>query len=249
MHSTPHGNKQFGLHVVEIILGNYITPMATRKLGCIHLCVLQIRFGNYINIPQLVRKLGCLCLYVLQIKFGNCITTPWQQENWVASICMWCKSNLKTTCILAQRTRKLWKLLEKQYIFEKKVNHLKGIDLFKRLKLWWQKVSKKKWKGFKKTLRRVKKRTSIEHQNPYVWGVAKRIHKVEKKFWKGNLSLNSCTMYIILGMLVYYFTFICQVYYNMYLLIQEQRIMWPRIYHPKWKISMYLRTLETNFPT
>ncbi len=25
------------------------------------------------------------------------INTPWQQENWAASICMWCKSYLKTT--------------------------------------------------------------------------------------------------------------------------------------------------------
>jgi hypothetical protein len=82
-----------------------------------------------------------------------------------------------------------------------------------------KKASKKKWKGLKKTLRRVEKIASMEHHSPYVWDVAKRIHKVERKFWRGNLSLNSCTTYIILGMLVYYFTFICQVYYNMYLLI------------------------------
>jgi hypothetical protein len=41
------------LHVVEITFKNYITPMATRKVGCIHdLYVLQIKFGNYINMPH-----------------------------------------------------------------------------------------------------------------------------------------------------------------------------------------------------
>jgi hypothetical protein len=30
-------------------------------------------------------------------KLENCTNTPWQQENWAASICMWCKSNLKIT--------------------------------------------------------------------------------------------------------------------------------------------------------
>jgi hypothetical protein len=95
---------------------------------------------------------------------------------------MWCKSNLKITCIIAQRIRKLWWLLEKQSRFEKKVKHLKGINLFKRLRLWWQKASKNKWKGFKTTLRRVEKKTSMEHQNPYVWCVAKRIHKLKGSF-------------------------------------------------------------------
>jgi hypothetical protein len=37
------------------------------------------------------------------------------------------------------------------------------------------KASKNKWKGFKKTLSRVENKSSMEHQNPYVWGVAKRI--------------------------------------------------------------------------
>jgi hypothetical protein len=34
------------------------------------------------------------------------------------------------------------------------------------------KVSKNKWKNFKKTLRRMEKRTSMEHQSPSLWGVA-----------------------------------------------------------------------------
>ncbi len=51
------------------------------------------------------------------------------------------------------------------------------------------KASKNKWKKFKKTLRRMEKRASMEHQSPSLWGVAKRKHKVEKKFWKENLSL------------------------------------------------------------
>jgi hypothetical protein len=52
------------------------------------------------------------------------------------------------------------------------------------------KASKNKWKSFKKTLRRVEKRASMEHQSPSLWDVAKRKHKVEKKFWTENLSLN-----------------------------------------------------------
>jgi hypothetical protein len=107
------------LHMVEIILGNYITPMVIRKLGCIHLYVLQIRFRNYINTPQVARKLGCIHLYVVQIKLENYINSPWHQEcglyplvcganqtwklyqhpmvarMWVASTCMWCKLDLK----------------------------------------------------------------------------------------------------------------------------------------------------------
>jgi hypothetical protein len=107
------------LHVVEIIHGNYITPMVARKLCCIHLYVLQIRLGNYINTPHATRKLGCIHLYVVQIKLENCINTPWHQKcglhphvcgtnqtwklyqhpmatkMWVASNCMWCKLDLK----------------------------------------------------------------------------------------------------------------------------------------------------------
>jgi hypothetical protein len=81
--------------VVEIIPRNFTTPMAVRKLGCIHLYVLQIKLGNYINIPWATRKLGCIHLYVVQIKLKNYVNTPWQQEHWVASICMCGKSNLK----------------------------------------------------------------------------------------------------------------------------------------------------------
>jgi hypothetical protein len=44
------------------------------------------------------------------------------------------------------------------------------------------KTSKNKWKNSKKTLRRIKKRFSLEHQSPSLWDVPKRKHKVEKKF-------------------------------------------------------------------
>jgi hypothetical protein len=57
------------LHVVEIIPRNYITPIIARKLGSIHLYVVQIKFGNYINTPHATKKLGCIHLYVVQIKF------------------------------------------------------------------------------------------------------------------------------------------------------------------------------------
>ncbi len=36
------------------------------------------------------------------------------------------------------------------------------------------KASKNKWKDFKKTLRRMEKRPSMEHQNPTLWVVVKR---------------------------------------------------------------------------
>jgi hypothetical protein len=82
------------LHVVEIIFGNFITLMATRKLGCIHLYALQIKLGNYINTSREARKLGCIHLYVMHIKFKNYVNILWQ-ESWVAFIYMWCRSNLK----------------------------------------------------------------------------------------------------------------------------------------------------------
>jgi hypothetical protein len=59
------------------------------------------------------------------------------------------------------------------------------------------KASKNKWKSFKKTLKIMGKKVSIKHQNPYLWVIAKRRHKVEMKFWGENLSLNSCTTYIV----------------------------------------------------
>jgi hypothetical protein len=83
------------LHVVEIIFGNFITPMVTRKLGCIHLYVLQIRLGNDINTPHLAKKLGYIHLYVMKIRTKICVNTLWQQKSWVASTYMWCKSNLQ----------------------------------------------------------------------------------------------------------------------------------------------------------
>jgi hypothetical protein len=66
--------------VVEIILGNFITPMATRKLGCIHLYVLQIKLGNYINTPREARKFGCIHLYVMHIKLKNFVNILWQES-------------------------------------------------------------------------------------------------------------------------------------------------------------------------
>jgi hypothetical protein len=84
------------LYVLQIKLRNYInTPWAMKKLGCIHLYVLQIKLGNYINTLGATRKLGCIHLYVMQIKLEYCVNTLWQQGSWVASTCMWCKSNLK----------------------------------------------------------------------------------------------------------------------------------------------------------
>jgi hypothetical protein len=50
--------------------------MAIRKLGCIHLYVLQIRFGNYINTPLAARKLDCIHLYVVQISNLKIVPTP-----------------------------------------------------------------------------------------------------------------------------------------------------------------------------
>jgi hypothetical protein len=79
MHSTPDGSKQVGLHKfdeVEIVPRHYITPMVARKLGCIHLYVLQIRIGNYVNTPRATKKIGCIHFYVLQIRPKNCISTP-----------------------------------------------------------------------------------------------------------------------------------------------------------------------------
>jgi hypothetical protein len=74
------------------------------------------------------------------------------------------------------------------------------------------KNSKKKWKKLKKTLRRMEKKMSMEHQNPFLWVVTERRHKIERKSWKENLNLNSCTTYIILCTLVYYFTYIHEIY-------------------------------------
>jgi hypothetical protein len=86
------------LHVVEIILGSFITPMAIRKLGCIHLYVLQIRFGNYINTRLAARKLDCIHLYVVQISNLKIVPTPHGNKKiGLHPFCMWCKSDLKIT--------------------------------------------------------------------------------------------------------------------------------------------------------
>ncbi len=37
-----------------------------------------------------------------------------------------------------------------------------------------EKTSKNKWKNFQKTLRRMEKRASMEHQNATIWVVIKR---------------------------------------------------------------------------
>jgi hypothetical protein len=81
--------------------------------------------------------------------------------------------------------------LENKFRFEKNVKHLKGIDQVQKAKDMMKKTSKNKWKSFKKTLRKMEKKTSMEHQSPSLSNVAKRRHKVEKKFWKENLNLDS----------------------------------------------------------
>jgi hypothetical protein len=62
------------------------------------------------------------------------------------------------------------------------------------------------------TLRKMEKKVSMEHQNPSLWVVIERRHKIERKSWKENLNLNLCTTYIVLHMLVYYFTDIHEIY-------------------------------------
>ncbi len=111
------------------------------------------------------KKIGCIHLYVVQIKLENYIR--------------------------ARGISKLWQLLENKFRFEKNVKHLKGIDQVQKAKDMMKKTSKNKWKSFKKTLRKMEKKTSMEHQSPSLSNVAKRRHKVEKKFWKENLNLDS----------------------------------------------------------
>ncbi len=68
-----HGNKQVRLH--------------TFACGWNHTWKLHHNHGS--------KKVGLHYLYVLQIGLGNYIDTPLATKSWVASICMWCKSNLK----------------------------------------------------------------------------------------------------------------------------------------------------------
>jgi hypothetical protein len=49
-----------------------------------------------------------------------------QQESWVASICMWCKLELKTTSELKGSTN--FDNFGKKSKFEKEIKNLKGID-------------------------------------------------------------------------------------------------------------------------
>jgi hypothetical protein len=42
-------------------------------------------------------NVGCIHMHVMQIGPENCINTLLQQENKVASICMWCKLDQKIT--------------------------------------------------------------------------------------------------------------------------------------------------------
>ncbi len=113
-------------------------------------------------------------------------------RNWAAFICMWYESDLKTTSKLKGLTNfdNFWKKSR----FEKKVKHLKGIDQSSNGKGYDGKPSKNKWKSFKKRLKRMEKRASMEHQNPILWVVVKRrgINMGSKSFG-GNFFLNSST--------------------------------------------------------
>jgi hypothetical protein len=51
---------------------------------------------------------------------------------------------------------------------------LKGIDQSSKVKAMMTKALKKKRKNFKKTLIKMEKRASMEHQNPTLWVVVKR---------------------------------------------------------------------------
>jgi hypothetical protein len=66
---------------------------------------------------------------------------------------MWCKSNLKTTSELKGSTNfdNSWKKSR----FENKIKHLKGINQSSKGKGYDGKNFLKKWKSFKKTLRRM----------------------------------------------------------------------------------------------
>ncbi len=107
------------LHVVEIVPKNYITPMTTRKLGwsiCMW-CKLDLETTSTLHRQQKIlveyifmcckldlkivlaphgnKGVGWIHLYVVQISPEICINTLWQQQNKDASICMWCKLDLK----------------------------------------------------------------------------------------------------------------------------------------------------------
>jgi hypothetical protein len=56
--------------------------------------------------------------------------------------------------------------LGKKTRYEEKVKHLKDIDLFYKVRLWWQNFFKKKVENLKKTLGRMEKKNSMEKQNP-----------------------------------------------------------------------------------
>jgi hypothetical protein len=71
------------------------------------------------------------------------------------------------------------------YIFENKVKHLKGINLFKRVRLWQQRIPKKKEEKFeKKTLRKMEK----ESFNWTPKSISMRCYQKEAQNWKEVLE-------------------------------------------------------------
>jgi hypothetical protein len=128
---------------------------------------------------------------------------------------MWCKSNLKITLELKWSTNfdNFWK----KNLNLNKVKHLTCIDQSSKGKSYDE-------KSFKKTLRKMEKRVSMEHQSPWLWGVAKRKHKVDKKFWKENLSLN----------------FVLYIYHFRYISILFHLYIWNT--HNILQIKLYLHT-------
>jgi hypothetical protein len=80
--------------------------------------------------------------------------------------------------------------LGKKFRFEKKIKHLKGMDQSSKGKGY-------DGKSFKKTLKRMEKKASMEHQNPTLWVVVKRKGmKLESKSFGGKTNLNSSTKHV-----------------------------------------------------
>ncbi len=92
--------------------------------------------------------------------------------------------------IKAQGISKLWQLSENKFRFENKIKHLKGID---------QSSEGKGYDGkkFKKTLRIMEKKASMEHQNPILWVIVKkRGIKLGSKSFGGKTNLNLSTKHV-----------------------------------------------------
>jgi hypothetical protein len=82
IHSTSHGSKQVRLYIFACGWNHTWKLNHTHGNKKVrYLNELQIKFRNYINTIRAIRKLGCIHLYVVQIKPKNYINTPWQQEN------------------------------------------------------------------------------------------------------------------------------------------------------------------------